>query len=244
MKKSILTPAIIICTMILSPANANAAFWLDIVKEFVSGGIKTIVMPKSAKGLNAIADSKKATATGSGQATKANAQPSPEEIFDALSRLNEVCAQKLNEHIPCAVGTGENFSIGDAREEAVDNAIVGLAKSMGTLVEAESKLDKTKSKDPDGVLKVANSYIQEAKLTTKQLVSGAQQYLSYTYIDEKLSEVNNQKVYVTTVVMVMDSQLFGKALENIAKDKPLSEELINESKKGIISIVRNAIKKI
>ncbi len=244
MKKSTLAPAIIAISMMLSPTAANATFWLDIVKEFVSGGIKTVVMPKTAKSLNAVAESKPAAKPAAGQAPKTNAQPSPEEIFDALSKLNEVCALKLNEHIPCAIGEGENFSIGDSREEAVDNAIAGLAKSMGTMVEAESKIDKSKSKDKDGVFKIVSSYIQEKKLTTNQLVSGAQQYLSYTYIDEKLSEVNNQKVYVTTVVMVMDRELFGKALESEAKGKPLSDQIIDESKKGIIAAVRNVIKKI
>jgi len=244
MKKSFLTPAIIACSLMILPSNANAAFWLDIVKEFISGGVKTVVMPASAKKPNALADSKKASSGGSAQAPKTGAQPSPEEIFDALSKLDQICSQKLNEHIPCAIGTGENFSIGDAREEATDNAIATLAKSMGTQVEAESKIDKSKSKDPDGVFKIMNSYIQEKKLTTNQLVSGAQQYLSYTYIDEHLTNVNNQTVYVTTVVMVMDAKLFGKALESEAKGKPLSEELINESKKGLISVFKNFIKKI
>ncbi len=235
MKKSMLTPAIIVISMLLFPANANA-FWLDIVKEFVSDGIKMMVIPKSAKSLNASTENKKIA--------KSNGQYSAEEVYSAITKLSEICANKFVKHIPCAVGEGENFSIGDAREEATAKARVALAKNMGTYVSANAKLESSKSKNNQGVLTVANSYISNAELTTEQFVSGAQEYLSYTYIDEKLSEINGQKVYVTNVVLVMDSELFGKALEYEAKDKPLSEQLIDESKKGIVAIAQNWINKI
>jgi len=239
MKKSMLTPAILIISMMMLPVNASA-FWLDIVKEFVSGGIKMMVMPKSAKSLNALTESKKPAV----QAHKSGEKYTPEEIYDAINRLSEICADKFKEHIPCAVGEGENFSIGDAREEATAKARVELARNMGTYVSANAKLESSKSKNNQGVLTIANSYISNAELTTEQFISGAQQYLSYTYIDEKLSEVNGQKVYVTNVVLVMDSELFSKALEYEAKDKPLSEQLIDESKKGIVAIAQNWINKI
>jgi len=205
--------AILTFALLLSTVNANATPWLDIVKELVSSA-------------------------NIGKTPKTNARPSQEEILNALSRLKNVCAQKLDKQIPCAIGEAKNFSIGDAREEAVDDAIARLAKSMETFI------DKSKNKDTDGVIKTVSSYIQEKKLTINQLVSGAQQYLSYTYIDEHLSNENNRNVYVTTVVMVMDSKLFSKALENEDKGKPLSEEIINESRKGLISVFRNFIKKI
>jgi len=43
--------------------------------------------------------------------------------------------------------------------------------------------------------------------------------------------------------MVINKELFGKGLEDIAKDKPLSEQIIRESKKGVIALVRNVLKK-
>ncbi len=51
-------------------------------------------------------------------------------------------------------------------------------------------------------------------------------------------------MYVTTVVMVINKDLFGKALEDVAKEKPLGEQIIRESKKGVLAIVKNVIKKI
>jgi hypothetical protein len=236
--------AAIIISMMISPTTANA-FWLDIVKEFVNGAIKVIVMPKTAKSITALAESKPAPKPSSAaESLKSGTQRSPEEIFDALGKLEEICGQEFARYVPCAVGTGENFSIGDAREEAIAKARVELARNMGTYVSANAKLENTKSKNNDGVLTVASSYISKAELTTEQLVSGAQQYLSYTYIDEEASEINKKKVYVTTVVMVMNSELFEKALEYEAKEKPLSEQIINESKKGIISTVENWISRI
>ncbi|MCL1967720.1 MAG: hypothetical protein FWF67_07530 [Fibromonadales bacterium] len=242
MKKSTLMPVILTISMMVFPSSANA-FWLDIVKEFVSGGIKTIVIPKAAKGLNTSAENKPAPSPASVQAPRSGAQYTPEEIFAALGKLEEICGQEFVRHIPCAVGTGENFSIGDAREEAIAKARVELAKNMGTYVEAQAKLESSKSKN-QGILTVTNSYISNATLTTEQFVIGAQQYLSYTYIDEKLSEINGQRVYVTTVVMVMNSELFEKALEYEAKGKPLSEQIINESKKGIVAIAERLVNKI
>jgi len=247
MKKSMFGSAVLIVSMTMFPMNAQAAFWLDIVKEFVSGGIKTIVMPKSVKATNALTESKsenkKASSTGSVQAPKTNAQPSPEEIFEALQKLEVVCMQDFLEKIPCAIGTGKNFSIGAARQEAIANARVEMANSMGTYVEAQAGLKNTKEEDPDELLKVASSFISEATLTTKQLVTGAQQYLSYTYIDEGATEKNGRTVYITTVVMVMDKDLFRQALEDAGKDT-LGDKLVKESRKGVVAIIKNVIKKI
>ncbi|MDR0516053.1 MAG: hypothetical protein LBH25_03315 [Fibromonadaceae bacterium] len=246
MKKSMLTPVILICSMLLLHSNANAVGWLDIVKEFVVGGIKTVVMPKSAKSITAVAESKPASnPVATAEAPKTKAQPSPEEIFAALNRLESICMQEFVNYVPCAIGTGKNFSMGSARNEAVANARVELANNMGTYVDYNAGLKESKDEDNEGVLNVANSYIAEAKLTTKQLVIGAQQYLSYTYIDEEATEINKGRtVYITTVVMVMNRELFSKALEDAGKEKPLSEQILKESKKGIVSIVKNFISKM
>jgi len=235
--------AAIVCSIMMFPTNASAAFWLDIVKEFVAGGIKTIVMPKAAK-ITAAAESKSAQKSSPAhEAPKPSAQPNPEEIFAALNKLEIICMQEFVEKVPCAIGSGKNFSIGQARNEAIANARVELANNMGTYVEAQANLDDTKSEDPDGILKVTSSYIANATLKTQQFVSGAQQYLSYTYIDEEATEKNGRTVYITTVVMVMNKDLFAKALEEEGKGKSLSEQIIKESRKGIVAIVKNVIEK-
>ena len=242
MKKSIFTPAILVFSMLMFPANASA-FWLDIVKEFVSGGIKTIVMPKAAKN---IAESKPATPTPAvaAEPPKPGAQHTPEEVYEALNRLENICMEEFVRHIPCAVGTEKSFSIGTARDKAAAKARLELAKNMGTYINANTEFSDKSEEDEAGVLKEANAYIAEAKLTTKQLVSGAQQYLSYTYIDEEATQINKGRtVYVTTVVMVLNKELWAKALEDAAKEKPLGEQIIRESKKGVVALVRNVLKK-
>jgi len=238
MKKFKLAPAIIIISMIILPANASA-FWLDIVKEFVSGGIKTVVMPKSIT--TAVAESKPATAAKSGEPS----QPAPEDIYQALSKLESICNQEFAGNIPCSIGIGKGLSVGMARDKALAKARVELANTMGTFVKNNAQLDAKSNMDEDGIFKEAEGYLAKSELNTEQFVSGAQQYLSYTYIDEEATQLNKGKtVYVTTVVMVINKELFGKGLEDIAKEKPLGEQIIRESKKGVIAIVRNTIKKI
>jgi len=236
MKKSIFTPAILIISLMVFTSNANAAFWLDIVKEFVTGGIKTIVMPKSvAKGI---------TATENKPAQKAETQPSPKDILGALSKLESLCAQDFANNIPCSIGIGKGLSIEIARDKAIAKARVEMANAMGTYVKNNATLAAASDIDEDGIIKEAESYISSAKLSTEQLVTGAQQYLSYTYIDEEATEINKGKtVYVTTVLMVMNKDLFKQALEDVGKGKSLSEYVIRESRKGIVAIVKNAMKK-
>jgi hypothetical protein len=244
MKKSMLTPAILVLSMMLSPSSANA-FWLDIVKEFVSGTIKTIAMPKAAKNLVAAEGNPAPPAPAAAQAPQLGTPHSPEDIFAALSKLENICMQEFADNIPCAIGMEKSFSIGTAREKAAAKARIELANSMGTYINANAKLDSKSEEDGEGILSEANAYIAEAKLTTRQLVSGAQQYLSYTYIDEEATELNKGRtVYMTTVVMVMNRELFGKALEDAAKGNPLGSQIIRESRKGIVSVVRTAIKRM
>jgi len=241
MKKSILTPAILIISMMMLPANANA-FWLDIVKEFVSGGIKTVVMPKEAK--TATESKPVPTKAATAEAPKSGTSHTPEEIYEALSRLENICMEEFVRHIPCAIGMEKSFSIGTARDKASAKARLELAKNMGTYIDANTEFTDKSEEDEAGVLKEANAYIAEAKLTTKQLVSGAQQYLSYTYIDEEATQTNKGRtVYATTVVMVLNKELWAKALEDAAKEKPLSEQIIRESRKGVATIIGNVLKK-
>jgi len=240
MKKGTFLAAIII-SMMMSPAPANA-FWLDIVKEFVSGAIKTIAIPKAAKNISAATESKPATAAE--QAPKSGGQHTPEDIFAALSKLESICMQEFVNNIPCAVGMEKSFSIGTAREKATAKARIELANNMGTYINANAQFDTKSEEDGEGVLSEANAYIAEAKLTTRQLVSGAQQYLSYTYIDEEATEINKGRtVYMTTVVMVMNKELFSKALEDVGRDNRISAQIIRETRKGIAGIVKTAMKR-
>jgi len=240
MKKSMLAPVILIISMMMFPANASAAFWLDIVKEFVAGGIKTIVMPKKITNPLTAAESKPAPAAEN----KKSSEPTPEDIYQALSKLESICNQEFANNIPCSIGIGKGLSVGMARDKAIAKARVELANTMGTFVKNNAQLDAKSNMDEEGIFKEAEGYIAKSELNTEQLVSGSQQYLSYTYIDEEATQLNKGKtVYATTVVMVINKELFGKGLEDIAKDKPLSEQIIRESKKGVIALVRNVLKK-
>jgi len=235
MRKRKLTLAILIISMIVFPVNANA-FWLDIVKEFVAGGIKTIVIPK--KVTTAVAESKPAAETPK------SSEPTPEDIYQALSKLESICNQEFANNIPCSIGIGKGLSVSMSRDKAVAKARIELANIMGTYVKNNAQLDAKSNMDEDGIFKEAEGYLAKSELNTEQLVTGSQQYLSYTYIDEEATQLNKGKtVYVTTVVMVINKELFGKALEDVAKEKPLNEQLIKESKKGVIALVRNVLKK-
>ena len=216
------------------PVNANA-FWLDIVKEFVTGGIKTIMMPKNIT--TSVAD-KPVT-----EAPQSSAQPKPEDIWDALSKLDKVC-QEIGKSVPCSIGIGRGLSIEMARDKALAKARIEMANTMGTFVSNNTGVG-AQSDEEDGIFKETATYLAKAELKTEQFVSGAQQYMSYTYIDEAGTELNKGKsVYVTTVVMVMNKELFVRALEEVAKEKPLSQQIIKESKKGVAEIVKTLIKKI
>jgi len=236
--------AIIIFSMMMLQTNANA-FWLDIVKEFVVGGIKTVVMPKK------IFDGKPNPPEPIPPCCEENRkseQPPPEDIFQALRRLESICNQDFANNIPCSIGIGESLSIGMARDKAIAKARVELARTMKAYVETKANIEESsniENIDENKIFKEAENYLANSKLSAEQLIIGSQAYLSYTYIDEKTTEINNGRtVYVTTVVMVINKGLFGKGLEDVAKGKPLGEQIINESKKGILDIVRNAIKNI
>jgi len=236
MKKSVLTPAILIFSMMMFPLCANAALWLDVVKEFVVGGVKTIVMPKN------VAKGEKPAAKPASETQKS--EPSPEDILGALSKLESLCAQDFANNIPCSIGIGKGLSISMARDKAIAKARVEMANAMGTYVKNNANLGAKSDIDEDGIIKEAENYIASAKLTTEQLVTGAQQYLSYTYIDEEATEINKGKtVYVTTVLMVMNKDLFKQALEDAGKGNSLSDYVIRESKKGIAAIAKSAMNK-
>jgi len=238
MKKPMLMPVILIFSMLLFPSNASA-FWLDIVKEFVAGGIKTIVMPKKVTNPLAAAESKPAT-----EAPKSSAEPTSQDIYDALNKLNNVCTE-IGKYVPCSIGEGRGLSTGMARDKALAKARIEMANNMGTYVKNNIKVDAQSDMDEAGVFKETENFLTNGELKTEQLVSGAQQYMIYTYIDEAGTELNKgRSVYVTTVVMVMNPEIFSKALGELSKDKPLSEQIIRESKKGIVSILRTTIKKI
>jgi hypothetical protein len=236
--------AAVILSMMISTSNANA-FWLDIVKEFVKGGIKTIAIPKAAKNITTLAESKPKPQTTAVEPPKSGGEPSPEDIFAALSKLENICMQEFAGNIPCAIGMEKSFSIGTAREKATAKARIEMANSMGTYINANAQFDTKSEEDGEGVLSEANAYIAEAKLSTKQLVSGAHIYLSYTYIDGEATEINKGRtVYATTVVMVMNKELFSKALEDAGRGNPIGEQIIRETRKGIAGVVKAAIKRM
>jgi len=233
--------AAIIFSMMIFPANANAFPFLDIVLGFVGNTIKTVVMTKAAKekALNALTENKP-----DNQVLKPGTQPPPEDIFAALSKLEGICMQEFVSHVPCGIGSEESYSIGQARTKAIKRATVELAGVMGTYVSANAEFKDTSGYDDGGVLKEVSTYIANAKLSTEQLVVGAQPYLTYVYIDEEATQRNKGRItYIATTVVVLNKDLFRKALEDAAKDRPLGEQIIKESKKGIVDIIKSVLKR-
>jgi len=247
MKKSLLVPAIIACSMMMSPVNANA-FWLDVVKSFVVGGIKSVVMPKKVTNPDPVPEPAPAAPPAASkpapEAPKASADPTPQDIYDALNKLKSVC-QEIGTNIPCSVGQERGLSEEMARDKARAKARLELANTMGVYVKNNVNMDAQSDVDEAGIFKETSNYLAKGELKTDQLLVGTQEYMSYTYIDEAGTELNKgKKVYVTTVVMIMNKDLFKQAIEDVSNGKPVSEQAIKESKKGIVSILKGLLKKI
>jgi len=231
--------AAIIFSMMVFTTNANAFPFMDIILGFVGNTIKQVVMPKTAKSLNTLTENKSANKT-----PKPGEQPTPEDIFAALARLESICMSEFANSIPCGIGSEPSYKVGLAREKARDKAFVEIAKSMGTYVEANAEFRDTSGQDNEDVLREVSTYIANAKLTTKQLVVGAQPYFTYVYIDEEETQKNKGKItYIATTVVVLNKDLFRKALEDVANDRPISEQIIKQSRKGIVDIAKNLLKR-
>jgi len=218
-------------------ANANA-FWLDIVQGLagVVGGVikeqaKTSVQKSTAPASNT------ASNPAPSQTAEPATPPTPEAINAALDSLVAAC-KKISEKVPCAVGRGVGTDPGSALEDAQDEALIAMAKSMGVFVKSNTdKIQRTLETDDD--YKQSKEKITVSSISVEQEVKNTQVYLTYTHKIKKGSKELNE----VFLVLVMDKSIFDRALTEISKGNPLSEQIINESTKSVASFIKDFFRK-
>jgi hypothetical protein len=223
--------AVVICSMMMFPSNASAWSWIDIVTGIAKGVIGQIntSQTKSVVVTQAKADKTAKTATP-------NEPLSPDAVLAALDQLSTQCQNVSAQGFPCAIGTGRAKRPEDARRMASSRSIMELGKSMNAFVEGNAQDILKVANDED--LTTEGGYEEAMKLSVNAQVNGSQTYLTYTYVDE----IDGKKEYVVTMLRVFNPALFEKALGDIAAEKPLSQQILDETKKGILNKFREAFK--
>jgi hypothetical protein len=234
MKKTKCLFAAIVCSVMLFPSNALAWGWLEVVKGIAMGIIGQINTSQTKPVAVAQAKAEKTAKT---EKPNIPSEPlSPDAVLAALDQLSTQCQNISAQGFPCAIGTGRAKRPEDARRMASSRSIMELGKSMNSFVEGNAQ----------DILKVANDeeltteggYEEAMKLSVNAQVNGSQTYLTYTYVDE----IDGKKEYVVTMLRVFNPALFEKALGEAAEGKPLSQQILDETKKGILSKFRDAFK--
>jgi len=230
MKKSMLAPAILIFSMLLFPANANAQFWLDIIKGLatgVAGGIAKEQAKTSAQ-----------KSAAPSQAATPAAPPTQDEIIAALDKLTTECQNLSKKGFPCAIAEGRGTTRGNALKVANSRSIAEMAKSMNSFVEGSSN-DIFQQIQEDGVPIDRNDFDEKMTLTVRSEVAGSQSYLTHTYTEEK----NGKTIYVVNELRILNAALFEKALDDAANGKPISQQILDETKKGIANKIKSLLRK-
>jgi hypothetical protein len=222
--------------MMMFPANANA-FWLDIVKSLAAGIVgvakeqtqtKTSVQKSAAPTSN----------TASNPVAEPSVPPTQDEIIAALDRLTTECQNLSAKGLPCAVAEGRGTTRGNALKIANTRSIQEMAKSMNAFVEGSSD-DIFKQIEEDGVPIDRNEFDEKMTLTVKSEVAGSQTYLTYTYTEEK----GGKTIYIVNELRILNAALFEKALGDVAQGKPISQQILDETKKGIANKIKSLLKK-
>jgi len=227
MKKPIFTSAILIISMMIFPANANA-FWLDIVKSLAGAVVGGAI--------NDQAKTPVQKSAAPSQAATPAAPPTQDEIIAALDKLTTECQNLSKKGFPCAIAEGRGTTRGNALKVANTRSIAEMAKSMNAFVEGSGN-DIFKQIQEDGVPIDKNDFDEKMTLTVKSEVAGSQSYLTYTYIEEK----NGKTIYVVNELRILNAALFEKALDDAANGKPISQQILDEAKKGIANKVKSLL---
>jgi len=237
MKKSILTPAIIICTMILSPANANAAFWLDIIQA-ATKGISFIVKetPKGSTANKAQASSPSATTGNSAPAI----EPTEQELVAAFDSLGRHCREFSKQGLPCGMHTAKStLSPGNALEIANTRADGELAKSVRQIVKSKTEDILKQAEDDEGNSSESTEYRRVLEAVTEQEISGAQTYITYSFVTKN---DKGKSVYNVWVVRVLDVNIFDRALWESSQGKSIGQ-FVGDFVKSMASKVVSQAKK-
>jgi hypothetical protein len=231
MKKTKCFLAVAICSVMMLPSNALAWGWLEIVKG-IAGGIIGQINTSQTK--EVVVTQAKADKTA--KAAAPSEPLSPDAVLAALDQLSTQCQNISAQGFPCAIGTGRAKRPEDARRMASSRAIMELGKSMNAFVEGNAEDILKVAADED--LTTEGGYEETMKLSVSAQVNGSQTYLTYTYVDE----VGGKKEYVVTMLRVFNPALFESAIGDIAEGKPISQQILDETKKGILSKFRDFFK--
>jgi hypothetical protein len=229
MKKSTLAPAILTLSMMLSPSNANA-FWLDIVKSLASGIFGTVKEQTKTS-------VQKSTAVPASNASSGT-PPTQDEIIAALDKLTTECQNLSAKGFPCAIAEGRGTTRGNALKVANTRSIQEMAKSMNSFVEGSAN-DIFAQIQEDGMVTDRNEFDEKMTLTVRSEVAGSQTYLTYTYTEEK----GGKTVYVVYELRILNAALFEKALGDAAQGKPLSQQVLDEARRGVADKIKSLLKK-
>jgi hypothetical protein len=231
MKKSMLTPAILICSMALFPFNANAAwFWLDIIKGIAVGIIST------GGALQQPANAIKPTTPSN---PMPDTPPTEQEIENALSSLSNACKELSEQGFPCGMHDARStISYGNAREIASARADSELTRSVEQVVEFIAKDSLGQSEYDD--ISEGMEYKRNLSVLSKQAIKGAQTYLTYSY---KTKNEKGKDVYNVAVVRVLDKGLFETALTDKSQGKSIAKEMVKEASKSFASKIWDLFKK-
>jgi len=232
-------PVIAICFMMLFASNANA-FWLDIIK-----GLATVV--------KTVAEQKKGSSTAKAQTVSTNPAPNPTPVpkivaepteqqltaaFDSLSRY---CKELSSQGFPCGMHSAKStISFSNALEIANTRADGELAKSVEQFVETKAAFVMKQVEDEDGEITESQEYSSALKVAANQSLRGAQTYLTHS---RTTKNAKGKDVYEVLVVRVLDANLFDRALTEKSQGNPVSLQIIAENSKGIVSKIKDYLKK-
>jgi len=238
MKKSTIAPAIITFALIMSPATANAAFWLDIIQAAAKG--ISIIVKDATKGSVA----NKAQASSSPTATAGNAptavETTEQDLMAAFNALSKSCADFSKQGLPCGMHTAKStLSPGNALEIANTRADGELAKSVRQVVKSKTEDILKQVEDSEGNSVESTEFRRVLEVVTDQEISGAQTYITYTYVSKNKK---GEDVYNVWVVRVLDVNLFERALGESSQGKSIGQ-FVGDFVKSFASKVVSQTKK-
>jgi hypothetical protein len=220
--KSLIMAAII---AIMLPSYASAG-----LLDFGLGILKAagLIVPKVISAFDDKPADKPAADKPAAKAAAAPAKPTPEEITDAVNELVAACAVIAREGLPCAPGSFIATRYGIALDAAMADAEAKLARAIENSVTVNIDLAKeaTDTGDDDD-LKSSQEFKMAVQSVAKTKVKGAQIFMKpHT---QRRKNDKNKDVFEVTVIMVLNPDLVGKALEAHDKNEPVEKSLIEKS---------------
>jgi hypothetical protein len=212
--------AVVIISVMAFTSNASAG-----LLDFGLGILKAagLIVPKV---ITAFDD--KPVDKPAAKAAAAPAKPTPDEITNAVNELVGACKVIAQQGLPCAPGSFVATRYGIALDAAMADAEAKLARAIENSVTVNIDLVKnaTDTGDDDN-LTSDQTFNSVVKSVAKTKVKGAQIFMKpHT---QKRKNEKNQDVFEVTVIMVLNPDLVGKALEAHDKNEPIEKSLVEKS---------------